>query len=95
MAIINFTNYSRGQSKGCMSSVMNYVMKDEKTMFNDQKLITGLNCTPETVYGDFMTTKNLHHKTDGVLFYHMIQSFPKGEDVDPLMAIINGGGVDE
>jgi len=86
MSIINFTNYSRGQSKGCMSSVMNYVMKDEKTVFNGKKLVTGINCTPETVYGDFMTTKNLHHKTDGVLFYHMIQSFPKGEDVDPLTA---------
>ena len=33
-----------------------------------------------------MTTKNLYHKTEGVLFYHMIQSFPKGEDVDPLTA---------
>ena len=86
MAIINFTNYSRGQSKGCMSSVMNYVMKDEKTMFNGQQLVTGINCTPQTVYGDFMTTKNIYRKTDGVLFYHMIQSFPKGEDVDPLTA---------
>lgn len=86
MAIINFTNYSRGQSKGCMSSVMNYVMKDEKTVFNGQQLVTGINCTPVTAYGDFMTTKNLYHKTDGVLFYHMIQSFPKGEVVDPLTA---------
>ena len=65
---------------------MNYVMKDEKTVFNGKKLVTGINCTPQTVYGDFMTTKNLYHKTDGVLFYHMIQSFPKGEDVDPLTA---------
>ena len=55
-------------------------------MFNGQQLVTGINCTPQTVYGDFMTTKNLYHKTDGVLFYHMIQSFPKGEDVDPLTA---------
>ena len=69
-----------------MSSAMNYVTKDEKTVFNGKKLVTGINCTPETVYGDFMTTKNLYHKTEGVLFYHMIQSFPKGEDVDPLTA---------
>ena len=33
-----------------------------------------------------MTTKRLHHKTDGVLFYHMVQSFPKGEAVDPVTA---------
>ena len=86
MAIINFTNYSRGQSKGCMSSVMNYVMKDEKTVFNGQQLVTGIDCIPVTAYGDFMTTKNLYHKTEGVLFYHMIQSFPKDETVDPLTA---------
>ena len=33
-----------------------------------------------------MTTKRLYHKTDGVLFYHMVQSFPKGEAVDPVTA---------
>ena len=33
-----------------------------------------------------MTTKRLYHKTDGVLFYHMVQSFPKGEAVDPATA---------
>ena len=65
---------------------MNYVMRDEKTVFNGQQLVTGINCTPQTAYGDFITTKNLYHKTDGVLFYHMIQSFPKGEAVDPLTA---------
>ena len=27
-----------------------------------------------------------YHKTDGVLFYHMVQSFPKGEAVDPVTA---------
>ena len=26
------------------------------------------------------------HKTDGVLFYHMVQSFPKGEEINPLTA---------
>ena len=49
-------------------------------------MITGINCQPESVYADFMATKRLHHKTDGVLFYHMVQSFPKGEAVDPVTA---------
>ena len=86
MAIISFTNYKRGQTTGCMGAVMRYTMQDKKTEFEGQKLITGINCQPESVYADFMTTKRLHHKTDGVLFYHMVQSFPKGEAVDPVAA---------
>ena len=86
MAIISFTNYKRGQSTGCMGAVVRYTMQDKKTEFEGQRLITGINCQPESVYADFMTTKRLHHKTDGVLFYHMVQSFPKGEAVDPVTA---------
>ena len=86
MAIISFTNYKRGQTTGCMGAVMRYTMQDKKTGFEGQRLVTGINCQPESVYADFMTTKRLYHKTDGVLFYHMVQSFPKGEAVDPVTA---------
>lgn len=86
MAIISFTNYKRGQTAGCMGAVMRYTMQDKKTKCNGQQLVTGVNCQPESVYADFMTTKRLYHKTDGVLFYHMVQSFPKGEAVDPATA---------
>ena len=86
MAIISFTNYKRGQTTGCMGAVMRYTMQDKKTEFEGQRLVTGINCQPESVYADFMTTKRLYHKTDGVLFYHMVQSFPKNEKVDPVVA---------
>ena len=86
MAIISFTNYKRGQTVGCMGAVMRYTMQDKKTELEGQRLVTGINCQPESVYEDFMTTKRLYHKTDGVLFYHMVQSFPKGEAVDPVVA---------
>ena len=86
MAIISFTNYKRGQTTGCMGAVMRYTMQDKKTEFDGQWLVTGINCQSESVYADFMTTKRLHHKTDGVLFYHMVQSFPKGAAVDPRQA---------
>ena len=69
-----------------MSAVMRYTMQDKKTEFEGQQLVTGINCQPESVYADFMTTKRLYHKTDGVLFYHMVQSFPKGKAVDPVTA---------
>lgn len=87
MAIISFTNYKRGQTRGCMGTVMRYTMQDWKTTTAEgQKLVTGIGCQPETVYADFLMTKRLHHKMDGVQFYHMVQSFPKGEKVDPLTA---------
>ena len=86
MAIISFTNYKRGQTRGGMGAVMRYTAQDWKTEFNGRQLVTGINCQPETIYGDFMTTKYLHHKTDGTMFYHMVQSFPKGADVDPAVA---------
>lgn len=65
---------------------MRYTMQDKKTQFDGRALVTGINCQPESVYADFMTTKRLYHKTDGVLFYHMVQSFPKDEAVDPATA---------
>jgi len=86
MAIVSFTNYKRGQTKGGMSAVMKYTKQDWKTQFNGRQLVTGINCQQETVYSDFMTTKYLHHKTEGTMFYHMVQSFPKGADVDPAVA---------
>ena len=86
MAIISFTNYKRGQTRGGMGAVMRYTAQDWKTEFNGRQLVTGINCQPETVYGDFMLTKFLYHKTDGTMFYHMVQSFPKGADVDPAVA---------
>lgn len=86
MAIVSFTNYKRGQTRGGMSAVMKYTAQDWKTEHDGRQLVTGINCQPETVYGDFMTTKYLHHKTEGTMFYHMVQSFPKGADVDPAVA---------
>lgn len=48
--------------------------------------MTGINCRPESVYNDFLRTKLLYHKDGGTLFYHMVQSFPAGETVDPAVA---------
>lgn len=86
MAIITFTNYKRGQTAGCMGAVMRYTMQEKKTLWDGQRLVTGVNCEPDAVYADFMATKKLYHKTDGKLFYQMVQSFPKGASVDPVTA---------
>ena len=69
-----------------MSAVMNYAMKTEKTLFKGERLVSGLNCSPETVYHEFINTKLYHGKDSGRMYYHMVQSFPKGEDVPPKIA---------
>ena len=86
IAIVNFTNYKKGQSRTSMALVMRYVQREAKTLWEDQRLVTGINCRPESVYDDFLRTKLLYHKADGKMFYHMVQSFPKGEAVDPVTA---------
>ena len=80
-------NYKKGtQSRGCMKSVMRYVSQPGKTLWNGEQLISGIGCQPETAFDEFLSTKLLHHKDGGVQFYHMVQSFPKGADVDPRTA---------
>ena len=69
-----------------MALVMEYVQREVKTRYGELRLVTGINCRPESVYDDFLRTKLLYHKTDGTMFYHMVQSFPKGEKVDPVAA---------
>ena len=87
MAIVHFVNYKRGtQSRAAMRGVMLYVMQEKKTAWDGVPLVSGINCQPQSVYDDFLNTKLLYHKDGGVLFYHMVQSFPKGAAVDPRQA---------
>ena len=80
-------NYKKGtQTRGCMKSVMRYISQLRKTLWDGQQLVSGIGCQPETAFDEFLSTKLLHHKDGGVMFYHMVQSFPKGADIDPRMA---------
>ena len=87
MAIVHFVNYKRGtQSRAAMRGVMLYVIQEKKTTWEGAPLISGINCQPQSVYDDFLNTKLLYQKDGGVMFYHMVQSFPKGAAVDPQQA---------
>ena len=87
MAIVHFVNYKRGtQSRAAMRGVMLYVMQEKKSAWEGAPLVSGINCQPQSVYDDFINTKLLYHKDGGVMFYHMVQSFPKGAAVDPRQA---------
>ena len=69
-----------------MKSVMRYVSQMSKTIWDGQQLVSDIGCQPETAFDEFLSTKLLHHKEGGVMFYHMVQSFPKGADIDPCAA---------
>ena len=87
MAIVHFVNYKRGtQSRAAMRSVMLYVMQEKKTAWEAEPFVSGINCQVQSVYDDFLNTKLLYHKDGGMMFYHMVQSFPKGTAVDPRQA---------
>ena len=87
IAIVHFVNYKKGtQSRAAMRGVMLYVMQEKKTAWEGVPLVSGINCQPQSVYDDFLNTKLLYHKDGGVMFYHMVQSFPKGAEVDPRQA---------
>ena len=77
-------NYKKGtQTRRCLKSVMRYVSQVNKTLWDGQQLVSGIGCQPETAFDEFLSTKLLHHKDGGVMFYHMVQSFPKGANIDP------------
>ena len=87
IAIVHFVNYKKGtQSRVAMVGVLFYVAQPKKTAWEDEQLVSGINCQPQSVYDDFLNTKLLYHKDGGVMFYHMVQSFPKGAEVDPRQA---------
>ena len=87
IAIVHFVNYKKGtQSRAAMAGVLFYVAQPKKTTWEDEQLVSGINCQPQSVYDDFLNTKLLYHKDGGTMFYHMVQSFPKGAAVDPRQA---------
>ena len=87
IAIVHFVNYKKGtQSRAAMAGVLFYVAQPKKTMWEREQLVSGINCQPQSVYDDFLNTKLLYHKDGGTMFYHMVQSFPKGAAVDPRQA---------
>ena len=85
MPIIHFIN-NKIQTAGGMKNVLNYVSRKEKTVSEDKRFVTGVNCSPETAIAEMTATKNLYHKPDGRLYYHLVQSFPSGYEIEPELA---------
>ena len=85
MPIIHFIN-SKTQTAGGMKNVLAYVTRTEKTKSEDKQYVTALNCNTATAYAEMLATKNAYHKNSGRMYYHLVQSFPKGDDTPPELA---------
>ena len=86
MAIVTAVNRPRGQTRGGMRAVLQYVMKEEKTADQDRHLVTGVNCQADSCCTEFISTKLQYGKDDGRMYYHFVQSFHPEEPVTPELA---------
>lgn len=83
MAIVKALN-NKNQSGGGLSSIMKYAKNEKKTLLPDgRRLVSGIRCSPEFAYDEFMLTKRMHNKCNGKFFYHYCQSFSPKENVSP------------
>lgn len=67
MAIIKFIN-----NKVSLKKTLEYICREEKT---DKKLVSGIDCTPETAYEEMMTVKKMYKKLSGREKIHFVQAF--------------------
>lgn len=63
---------------------LEYICRDDKT--ENKKYVTALNCSLPTAYQEFKNTREMYSKTDGVKYYHFVQSHPSGYKIEPTLA---------
>ena len=87
MATVMFIPEST-QNRFAMRAVINYCQQEYKTFDSKSKrrLVSGVNCDGENAFREFMATKKVHDKADGIFFYHYAQSFSPTEKITPEQA---------
>ena len=92
MAYVKAVDYhSEGNKKALWHTVagigivLNYAMRGEKTKDGSEVVhhVSGINCNPMFAKDEFLATKDLYKKRDGVMFYHYIQSFAESDNLTP------------
>ena len=63
---------------------LDYICRDDKT--DNKKFVTALNCSLPTAYQEFKNTREMYNKTDGIKYYHFVQSHPSGYNIAPELA---------
>lgn len=83
MAVISILSNGSTQGHKPLKNVLDYCMQEAKTMNDRHKLVSGIDCLPETAYSDMMATKKRFGKTGGREYYHILQSFAPDELITP------------
>lgn len=83
MATVNVMKNVRSQTRAGLAFILSYCKRDAKTQYGDRKLVTGINCVAASAYREMMNTKLQYGKTDGRMFYHLVQSFSPEEQITP------------
>lgn len=87
MATVIFIKESR-QNPSAMRAVINYCQQEYKTFDRRSKrqLVSGINCDGANSFREFMATKKVYSKADGIFFYQYAQSFLPTEKLTPEQA---------
>ena len=63
-----------------LDTIIKYIMNGEKT--EKMMYVSGVNCRPDTSIQEMQDTKKRFDKEDGIISYHLIQSFD-GKEISP------------
>lgn len=83
MATVNIMKNQRSQTRAGLAFILSYCKQESKTQYGNHRLMTSVNCVAESVYHEMMNTKMQYGKTDGRMFYHVVQSFSPNENITP------------
>ncbi len=86
MATLNFIKRKDIKNIESLGNVIAYCSQEYKTKYNGSRLISGINCLPETAMKEFIATKRKFNKTDGMQYYYAVQSFEDNLNISPLLA---------
>lgn len=67
-------------SRASIGRAIKYITKDEKT---EEKLVSGIECNPNTAIEEMKATKEIWGKTEGRQYKHFVHSFPPDEKITP------------
>ena len=74
MATLNFIKRKDVINIASLGNVIAYCAQEYKTKYENSRLISGINCMPETAMKEFIATKRRWNKQDGVQYYYAVQS---------------------
>ena len=87
MATVIYIKEGR-QNTSAMRAVINYCVQEYKTFDykSNRRLVSGINCDGTNSFREFMATKKVYGKDNGIFFYHYAQSFSPSDKLSPEQA---------